>query len=1022
MLCSISAATAGGGGSPPAAPAADAKPVPDTDPGGHRALIWAHAFTPTGQSIVSVSSDRTMRIWSTETGEQRVVRGMRGEGNVGKLFALAVSPDGALAAVGGALGPTVADRGDIRLIDLTSGDQIGRLTGHTGWVRSLTMSKDGQWLASGDDKGAVKIWSMTTRREVAHIDNAIEGTSKAIWRLAFPDPDHLVATAYDGLRVFKRAPLTLERFVKSEKPETALAVSGDGTRIATAGDDGVVRIRAWPAVDELQWTIPTWRRVADLAFGAGPSATRLAVASGKEPYVVTVWDVASKTQTAAYEGHDNVVQGVAVSPDGTQIASVGGNANAIHLWSLTEAEQKKAPIKASRLLQGGGRTVWSVGFLQTPDNAKAAGTYLAWGYSDPCVGTQACPDVMGPLSHAIRLPDERLPTLGDPFPLKQAPWLDEKGTGITPIETRALLRTPTGSLRGEKQATTRDNLSRLLVERNGESTEISKRSNKNGTEYYSFSFDPSGSWIVSGGRNNMLETLTLDGKQIKKLDGHDGDVPAVAVSPDGRFIASGSIDQTVRLWNSKTGELIASLLHLPDDDRWIMWTPQGYFGAAPAGENLIGWHIDRGPDKSADFVTAGEVRTFFHNRELVARAIVLASSEAAVSEFRAAGSLPNFSLEDLQKRSPPDLRVREPRSPFDPNAPVRTKNGRVNVVLDLLDNTADIERFEVWVNGNQVVDIPTADATDAARRRATLEVPLFAGYNNIIIMPITKTRPQRDWRVPVILDASTGPLDFRDKAYILAIGVNGYNPPTRALQFARDDATEFALAMEGLLRNNHKSVHPIVLVDNPRLDKLDVRRFDVREPTHANIVKALGAFSQAGPNDTIVLFLAGHGTNRTAHASGFVFLPLDANKDANGYTEASTVPWSTFQSALDAGNGRKIVFLDACRSSHVFDYGVTNYMVSRNLAVYSSTGPLQDARESPPHGYFTEAVLLGLSGKANRRNPAVLQFEELGRFVADQVIERTGNQQTPRHFMPPAMPEFAVVRYCTPALPCATSQ
>ena len=45
-----------------------------------------------------------------------------------------------------------------------------------------------------------------------------------------------------------------------------------------------------------------------------------------------------------------------------------------------------------------------------------------------------------------------------------------------------------------------------------------------------------------------------DGKEILKLEGHQGAIASVVYSPDGKFIVSGSWDKTVRIWNSADGK------------------------------------------------------------------------------------------------------------------------------------------------------------------------------------------------------------------------------------------------------------------------------------------------------------------------------------------------------------------------------------------------------------------------------------------------------------------------------------
>jgi WD40 repeat protein len=51
---------------------------------------------------------------------------------------------------------------DIITLDAITGSQMAVLSGHTGWVRSVTFSSDGRSLASGSDDRTVKLWDMQT--------------------------------------------------------------------------------------------------------------------------------------------------------------------------------------------------------------------------------------------------------------------------------------------------------------------------------------------------------------------------------------------------------------------------------------------------------------------------------------------------------------------------------------------------------------------------------------------------------------------------------------------------------------------------------------------------------------------------------------------------------------------------------------------------------------------------------------------------------------------------------------------
>jgi WD40 repeat protein len=67
------------------------------------------------------------------------------------------------------------------------------------------------------------------------------------------------------------------------------------------------------------------------------------------------------------------------------------------------------------------------------------------------------------------------------------------------------------------------------------------------------------------------------GRLLRSLEGHTGGVNAVAVSPDGRFIVSGSEDRTVKVWELESGRLLRSLEGHTGGVRAVAVSPDGRF-------------------------------------------------------------------------------------------------------------------------------------------------------------------------------------------------------------------------------------------------------------------------------------------------------------------------------------------------------------------------------------------------------------------------------------------------------------
>ncbi len=229
---------------------------------GHTKLVLAVAVAPDGKHILSGSQDNTAKIWDYPTsGPVKTFAG-----HPAGLEALAVKPDGKQFAA--AAGKSV------KVWDLATGAAVKDLEGHAGEVASASWRGDGGQLATGDKAHSIRLWKGDLTPEAA-----IETPADCVLALAhLPNNQQLLSAGSDGLARLWQLPVAAPRRFEIKGPVAAFALSRDGTKLATAGADKVVRV--WnPADGKLIREITVDQPVVAAAFPQDVAQLAVALAN-----------------------------------------------------------------------------------------------------------------------------------------------------------------------------------------------------------------------------------------------------------------------------------------------------------------------------------------------------------------------------------------------------------------------------------------------------------------------------------------------------------------------------------------------------------------------------------------------------------------------------------------------------------------------------------------------------------------------------------------------------------------------
>src|SRR5262245_26434632 len=117
---------------------------------------------------------------------------------------------------------------------------------------------------------------------------------------------------------------------------------------------------------------------------------------------------------------------------------------------------------------------------------------------------------------------------------------------------------------------------------------------RHGESVNAVALSPDGKLVLTGSNDDMARLWRVDSGQLISTLRHNSDVMAVAFSPDGKFVLTGSSDNTARLWRSDSGQLISTLPHASGVSA-VALSPDGKLVLTGSNDDKARlWRVDSG--------------------------------------------------------------------------------------------------------------------------------------------------------------------------------------------------------------------------------------------------------------------------------------------------------------------------------------------------------------------------------------------------------------------------------------------
>jgi WD40 repeat protein/uncharacterized caspase-like protein len=528
-----------------------------------------------------------------------------------------------------------------------------------------------------------------------------------------------------------------------------------------------------------------------------------------------------------------------------------------------------------------------------------------------------------------------------------------------------------------------------------------------------------GQLVASGDETGrVLVRRASDGKVVHDIVAHSGGAGRLRFTPDGKYLVSSGGDGRTRFSDLRTMQEVVSFVWAGGEEA-VIATPDNYYAATKGALSAVAFSLSGRVYPFEQFdLKLNRPDVVLERLGYAPKNLIAALKLARERRLKKAGFTEEMLGSDFHL---PEVKITK-------SDPQLTKKRDYNFTVRATDSSFPLDRLNVFINGVPIYGSRGLTLKENAGKGSEksgyvverkITAPLTAGANRLQVSVLNSKGVEslRD-SSEITYDTPPVPADL----YVLTVGVSGYAQKDYALQYAAKDATDLSKVFKTSGKGMYAAVHELSLVD--------------ADVTREKVLAAKEWLGKAKVDDTVIVFLAGHGLLSSTLEYYFGTVDVDFSQPSE-----RGLAYEAMEDLLDGLDARrKLLMIDTCNSGEadpadavlVADAskgdarvkvrsvrglkvaakgdggGVASAELLRQVfadlrrgsgaVVLSSAGGYEFALESDQwkNGVFTYSVIEGLTtGVADKNKDGLVEVSELREYVTAKVQELTKGLQTP---------------------------